>query len=162
MTKSFDKMNIYSKCFHRNNTNYKQKLLFLNNDATSLSVVGIMLFIGWFLRTFSLGSFSQEIISRVSWQTANGQSKQAETTLLGSSCEQHFSRSLARIGICIRPHARIAVNNKYTLHETSVILVAFSSNRHSGQQNPLQQIFGEAHVSNNFSTNITDEKKEKE
>jgi hypothetical protein len=40
--------------------------------------------------------------------------------------------------------------------------VAFSSNRHSGQQNPLQQIFGEAHVSNNFSTNITDEKKEKE
>jgi hypothetical protein len=132
------------------------------DDATSLSAVGIMLFIGWFLRTFSLGSFSREIISRASWQTENGESKQAAMASLGSFYEQHFSRILVRIGICIRPHERIGVNNKYAQHETSVIWAAFSPNRHSGQQNPLQQIFGQAHTSNNVSTNITDEKKRKE
>jgi len=46
------------------------------------------------------------------------------------------------------------------MKETSVILAAFSPNRHSGQPNPLQQIFGQAHISSNFSKNVTDEKKQ--
>jgi hypothetical protein len=45
------------------------------------------------------------------------------------------------------------------MKKTSVILVAFSPNKYLEQQNPLQQIFGEAHISNNVST---DEKKRKE
>ncbi len=48
------------------------------------------------------------------------------------------------------------------MKETSVILVAFCPNTHSGQQNHLQKIFDGAHISNNVSTNITDEKKRKE
>jgi len=48
------------------------------------------------------------------------------------------------------------------MKKTSVILVTFSPNKHLGQQNPLQQIFGDAHISNNVSTNVTDEKKREE
>ncbi len=47
----------------------------------------LWLFIGRFARTFSLGSFSLQIISRASWQTANGKRKQAITISLGSSCK---------------------------------------------------------------------------